>query len=286
MTSPTETGLSDVFAREYQGAYAVHGDLDLEPMCFAAKLRILLESQLGSTASIPDILNLLNSLYAPDLYLSIACVQSTDTAWRRFLTVYENRILQFATFITGSHNTGLELAENVTADLFLPDASGNRRLASYDGRRPLMTWLNALVRHSACNQRDLKWNSLERIDNICDVRDSAALARIDSALIARRYEAAINDSFAIASASLTERERSILLLRYDKMLQVSEIAGLFAVHPSTITRQLQQTQSRLGKRIIRVLASKHQFGHAAIRECLGDILENPRHSLMEFLKVH
>ena len=248
-------------------------------------LRGLIEMRLGSEASPASRVTLLGSLYVIDLYLCVACAQASDFAWRRFFTVYETRIRDFAKFVSGSCDAARDLADNVMADLFLPDGSGTSRIASYDGRWPLITWLHAVVSHKATNQRELKWSTLERMDSIHDVSDGTAVSRIDAALIAHRYAAAINDSFETASASLTERERSILLLRYDEALQVTEIATSLAVHSSTITRQIQQIQTKLGKRVIQVLASKHQLGPAAIAECLSDIVENPRHSLLAFLKA-
>jgi len=249
------------------------------------KLKALLKSHLGPVASTHSRLNLFSSLYSAGLYLSIACTQSSDAAWRRFLTVYEKRTVQFATFITGSRAAGSDLADNVITDLFLPDSSGTSRIGSYDGRRSLFVWVRAVVSHQASNQRELKWNQIERVEAMPSCNALAVTSDLEAVVVAHRYEAAINDSFAAATASLTIHERNLLLLRYDRALQVKEIAGALAVHSSTVTRQLQQTERKLGKRIIRVLATKHKLGPAVIKECLSDIVENPLHSLLPFLKT-
>jgi RNA polymerase sigma-70 factor len=285
MASPPELTRSCLLARVYHDGFAVHGDIDLQPKHFAERLGVLIEVHLGSEASTASALDFLATLYTDDLYLSVACAQTSNAAWQRFLTLYENRIRDFARFASLNRNAALDLADSVIADLFLPDASGKSRIASYDGRWLLITWLHAVVNHQAINQHNLKRNGLERMDSIPDVSDSGAVRRINASLIANRYEAAINDSFETASASLTEHERSMLLLRYDEALQVREIASLLAVHPSTVTRQIQQIQTKLQKRVIRVLALKHKFGPAVIKECLIDILENPSHSLLTVLKA-
>ncbi len=168
MTSPDEIRLSDLLAQVYQAAYAIHGDLDLELTCFAERLRSLLESHLELADSISCRLDLLNSLYATDLYLSMACAQASDAAWRRFLTIYEKRILQFAIFITRHRGIGHDLADNVITDLFLPDTTGTSRMASYDGRRALIVWLRAVVSHQASNQRELVRNHRERVEAMPD----------------------------------------------------------------------------------------------------------------------
>lgn len=285
MTSPCELFFSNLLNRVYQNAYAVHGELDLDPQHFAERLRFLIKVHLGSDVSLASNLDCLRSLYAIDLYLSIACAQSSDAAWRRFLTLYEHHILECARFNLINRGAARELADSVIPDLCLPDASGKSRIASYDGSWPLITWLRAVVSHQAINQHKLRRNGFESMDSMRDVRDDKAVSRIDAALIANRYSAAIKDSFAVASASLTEHERHILLLRYDDALQVTEIATTLAVHPSTVTRQIQQAQAKLQKRIIRTLALEHHFGPAVIKECLTDILENPSHSLLASLKA-
>jgi DNA-directed RNA polymerase specialized sigma subunit len=130
----------------------------------------------------------------------------------------------------------------------------------------------------------LKWNSWERIEQLSDVADVGAITRIEAALRASRYEAILEDCFALASECLTDQERLILLWRYDDELRVFEIARALDVHPTGITRQLQKIHLKLQKKIISVLTLKYHLGPAAIKECLVDLLNNPRHSLLVFLK--
>jgi len=138
--------------------------------------------------------------------------------------------------------------------------------------------------HRATNLRMLKWNTCERIARLSDVADVAAITRMEAALRASKYEGILEDCFKLASESLTDRERLILLLRYDDRLRVFEIARAVDVHPSGITRQLQKTHLKLQKKIISLLTVKHHLGPAAIKECLFDLLDNPHHSLLVFLR--
>jgi RNA polymerase sigma factor (sigma-70 family) len=220
-----------------------------------------------------------------NLYLTVACSRSSDRAWTRFVTAYQKYIDKVARFVSPTSDAARELASGVMADLFMPDRSGHSRIASFDGQQSLATWLRVLMSHRATNLRMLKWNTCGSIERLSDVADVAAITRLEAALSASKYEAILEDCFRLASESLTDRERLILLLRYDDRLRVFEIARALGVHPSGITRQLQNTHLKLQKKIISVLTLKYHLGPAAIKECLVDLLENPAHSLLVFLKA-
>ena len=95
----------------------------------------------------------------------------------------------------------------------------------------------------------------------------------------------IAGAFRDASGSLSPADRLLLLLRYDQGIQGCDIARMNGVHPSTITRRLRQLHQQLRNEIVSILADKHRLNHDAIEECIDDIMENPRHSLLAFIKA-
>ena len=285
MSSAPAMTLSSLAAQAYSDGYASHGDIDLQPERFENQLWVVIEKHLGSNAPADTTLSFFSTLHTTDLYLTVACSQSSDRAWARFVTAYQKYIDKVARFVSPTSDTALELASDVMADLFMPDRSGRSRTASFDGQQSLATWLRVLMSHRATNLRMLKWSTCECIERLSDVADVAAITRIEAALRASKYEAILEDCFKLASESLTDRERLILLLRYDERLRVFEIARALDVHPSGITRQLQNTHLKLQKKIISVLTMKYHLGPAVIKECLVDLLENPAHSLLVFLRA-
>jgi len=99
-----------------------------------------------------------------------------------------------------------------------------------------------------------------------------------------RYEEMIEDSLRKSCNCLSDRERLLLLLRYDEELQVSQIARLLGVCPSTITRQLERVHGKLRENVVSALAANHNLQQAAIEECLTDLLDNPSHSILALIK--
>jgi RNA polymerase sigma factor (sigma-70 family) len=285
MSSAPAMTLSCLSTRAYSDGYASHGDIDLQPERFENQLRLVIEKHLGANAPAAATLSFFSTLHTTDLYLAVACSQSSERAWARFVTAYQRYIDKVARFVSPTSDAARDLASEVIADLFLSDRSGCSRIASFDGQQSLATWLRVLMSNRATNLRKLKWNTCEPLERLSEVADAAALTKMEAALSANTYEAILKDCFQVASKSLTDRERLILLWRYDDGLRLVEIASALEVHPSGITRQLQKTHLKLQKKIISVLSLKYHLGPAAIKECLVDLLENPAHSLLAFLKT-
>jgi RNA polymerase sigma factor (sigma-70 family) len=197
--------------------------------------------------------------------------------------MYGGFIQATANFVTPPSNTATEIADNVLVDLFLPGPSGQRRIGSYEGRSSLATWLRVVVIHHAANERERFRNRIGD-PQVPDVPDELATSRMDASLRASRYGGMIRDALRSSCDCLTERERLILLLRYDDGLQFGQIARIFGVHQSTITRQIERACKRLREAVIATLSTKYDLNPAAINECQEDILENPDYSVLAFLE--
>ncbi|MEK6289061.1 MAG: sigma-70 family RNA polymerase sigma factor [Acidobacteriota bacterium] len=285
MTSSPEVVLSSLAAQAFSNGYAVHGEVDLQFEVFESYLYVAIEKHLGSNAPASTLLSFVRTLRTTDLYLALACAQPTESAWRRFINAYQKYINDVARFVSPTDEVARELADNLLSDLILPDGSGRSRIASFDGRQSLATWLRVVISRRAINYHLPKWSSFERSDHPAEVADKASLGRIEAALRNNRYAVILSESFKLASESLTDRERLMLLLRYEEGLRLVEIAKVLGVHASGITRQFQHIHLKLKKKIISVLAVKHHLGPEAIKECLLDVMENPAHSLLVFLKA-
>jgi len=72
-----------------------------------------------------------------------------------------------------------DLADNILADLFLPDRSGNSRIVSYDGRSSLSTWLRVVISNRAINAQRSS-GSTQSVELLSDIPDEPALENIDN----------------------------------------------------------------------------------------------------------
>lgn len=276
--------LDELFRQAYSDGYAYHGDLGLEADEFAAHVIAIVEKHIGPSVPRAAALSFIDSLHTCDLYLAAACAQHSAAAWSRFMKLYQKYLHDIALSVSANGDAASELAGSVLVDMFLPDRSGGSRIGSYHGRSSLATWLRVIVCHRAINERERKYNSLERIESIPEVAATADMRDIEAVLRAVRYEDMIKDSLMCGCKRLSDRERLLLLLRYDEELQVSQIARLLGVCPSTVTRQLERVQGKLREIVVSTLATKYKLQQAAIRECVTDLLDNPSHSILALIK--
>ena len=174
------------------------------------------------------------------------------------------------------------MADSLPGRLFLPDARGRSRIASYEGVSSLATWLISIIRHEAIRESHLRSNNLESIEQMPDVADEASVLKIEMAIRAGRYRSLIKDSIEGALNLLGDRERSILILRYGRQLQVREVARMLGVKPHAITQQIDRSTQKLRKQFISILATRHRLAPAAVEECVADLLNNPEHSILTF----
>ena len=284
MTSSPEFSFLDMVYEAHDRARAFHGNFGLAPEDFAASLRCVIDKHLGPAATNSEGLSLCKKLYLLDLYLSLGCARDNEAAWRRFSSFYDKYIHGVARFVCSTRGAALELGDSIAGHIFLPDRTGRNRIGSYDGRCSLRTWLRAIIKNRAIDERELRSNNNEPLDCLPETADYSSLHQIDLATRASRYEDVIAHSLKQAVESLSEEDRRLLALKYIEALNATGLAESLGVHPSTVTRQLSRVQFNVRERVISILATQFLLNAAAIDECLTDIVENPAYSVLEFLR--
>jgi len=277
------------------------GDLGLELQTYTQRVYSIVRKHLGASPSPARAIEFVKSLHGIDLYLATSCAQnspgtpsgdprsaaldSASVAWKTLEKTYKGFICDLVRFFYSTTFAAQDLADSILADLFLPDRSGSSRIASYDGRSSLSTWLRVVVCNRAINAKRCS-AVVKNTDIQAEIPDEPALQNIELTVRAKRYGKALGDSLATACRSLTPRERLILLWRYEDGLQLGQIARLLGIHQSNVTRQLERMQNKVRDEVVAVLSRKHGLSNPAINECIQDIVENPCHgiSILDFIK--
>jgi hypothetical protein len=149
--------LEEPAVQSYAEAFACHGDLGLELEEFMARLFSIMEKRLGANPRSSAVFNFVSELHANDLYLAVARAQASDVAWSLFASQYGAFIRRICNCACQSSNTARELADGLPGQLFMPDAGGRSRIASYEGVSSLTTWLISIIRHEAVRESHLKY---------------------------------------------------------------------------------------------------------------------------------
>ena len=261
-----------IFLREesikaYESGYSIHGALGIGIDQFSERL-ISIIRKCSRNDCLPAMGEFVSRLHATDLYLSTACALNDERAWERFGALYSRYMNDLVTYICSTRSIALEIRETVAAHLFLPDGSGHSRIASYDGRSSLATWLRVIVTNRIINEGQRKCNTLRYDQPRPDIEDGAALPCIETRLKISRYETLVCAAVRSACETLTDLERELLLSRFDRQVQLGKIAQKYNVHQSTITRTLDRIFRKIRENLISNLGEM-QLGGAAIDECLS-----------------
>ena len=245
----------------------VYGDLDIS--AHSAALRILPVFQRNLPHSREDAAaNFAATLHLADLYLAIACACGNELAWKVFGAHFRKYLDKLCLWVHGAAR-GYELAEDVFADLYLPDSSGQSRIASYDGRSTMSTWLRVIVGNRSLNEQLRKCNSDMRLSAVHEVVDRKAHLEIETNIYARRYEQILLASLQNAAhEQLNENERLILLLRYDQNLRLGEIADLLGIHQSTVTRKMDRAMRRFRDHVLAIMR-REGLSDMEVRDCVN-----------------
>jgi RNA polymerase sigma-70 factor (ECF subfamily) len=254
-----------------------YGDVGLSQDLFTGYVWNIVSRHLKDCPDDLVIVDFTRRLFLCDLYLTCGCVYKSERAWEAFDRRYRRFVADLVRFCYRHGTEKEEVADSILVSLFLPDRSGRQRIASYDGRSSLATWLRVIVVNRAINERNERKVACD--ETVVDIPDGRAILNIQSAVHAERYSKALTESINQAFQTLNPRERLMLLWRYEDNLQLGEIAKLLGIHQSNVTRQLLRLQARLRESVIHALASQHHLSPLAIQECLTDIVANPNISI-------
>ena len=171
-----------------------------------------------------------------------------------------------------------DLAASVFSYLYIPDKSGRRRIGSYWGSGSLGNWLGTVARNLAAREWTANHGGYDSLDSAAELADQYASP--ENSLGVREVSALISAALIYALRKLKDRERRVLTLRYWDQLQVSQIARDCCVQPSSITRQLDRTLSKLNAVITDFLTSRHHLSPAEVKQCIDEIIANPAYSVL------
>lgn len=201
-------------------------DVALDP--FAA----FVERHLAPLAD-PD--QVLPSLFGADLYLACACAGGDPAALRFF----EDQVLPQADAalrrVDASPTFADEVRQILRQKLFVGDGEALPKIGDYAGRGPLATWVRVAAVRTALNlrgsgRREMPMTS-SQVAALAPAVDDAGLKYLKG-----RFADEFEESLARACGGLTERDRTILRLRYADDLNIDQIGALYGVHRATVAR--------------------------------------------------
>ena len=183
-------------------------------------------------------------LIGADLYLACACAGGDPAALRLF----DDQVLAQADAALRRLDSSPAFADEVRQllrqKLFVGDGESAPKIADYAGRGPLVTWVRVAAVRTALNLLGTgtreKAMTASQVHALAPPVDDPSL-RYLKAQFADEFEAAL----ARACASLTDRDRTILRLRFADDLNIDQIGGLYGVHRATVARWIARIRDEI-----------------------------------------
>lgn len=154
-----------------------------------------------------------------------------------------------------------EVTQLVREHLLVAQKGTEPRISTFRAEAPLRAWLRAVALRTALNTLRSRGREVP-VSQPPDVEASSADPEL--ALLRARYRDQFREAFAVAVASLTPRERTVLRLHTLDGVTLARIGTLYQKDTSTISRWLEQVRTSLLTATRAHLATRLQLDEAAL----------------------
>lgn len=188
---------------------------------------------------------LLQQLSLAELYLACACVRGQPGAITLFEQHYLARLPGLLRRPRQSESLLDDVCQLTRVKLLVPTPEGAPKLTEYTGRGSLLSWVRVTaLRISTKLQAGEKPAPEEEAETLLESMPAPGVdAELD--LIRRRHQADFRQAAHEAFGVLSEHERHLLRLHFVDQLSMYEMASLFRVNQSTVSRWLKGARQRI-----------------------------------------
>ncbi|MGE5245171.1 MAG: RNA polymerase sigma factor [Betaproteobacteria bacterium] len=231
----------DVVKRNVRLAFGIGAD------AFAGRVVSLVGDQQTAAAAAAAAAR----LSLQDLYLAVSCAAGDDHAWREFVRTHRSFMVDFARRIVGDADAP-DLADRVIADLW-----ERRKLAQYEGRSTLRTWLGAVVGHAGLNERRRQSSFPKPVLQAALTDPALPRDHLADAENAERLQTVI----VAALGQLPAEDRLLVLMHYEQGLTLDQASVVLGASKSTLSRRLARVRRTVLDSAERL--ALEQYGSAA-----------------------
>jgi RNA polymerase sigma-70 factor (ECF subfamily) len=186
----------------------------------------------------------LAGLRVGDLYLAFACAAGEPAAVAAFDQQYVVRVPEFVRRIDARVEFADEVAQQLRHKLLTATDGQPPKILEYAGRGALGAWLSIAAQRTALTLQRGE-SSRQRLLEKATEGGLGPGADPELDYLKARFAADFKVAFRTALQALSERERLVLRLHLVDGLQHHQIATLYGVNTSTVTRWLQRTRENL-----------------------------------------
>lgn len=185
----------------------------------------------------------LDEMHTNDLFLCAAIMNGNYTAQRSFFELTLSLVKSSLTHPGADHGAVDEIHQKLLERLVSPGADNRPRLAQYNGKSSLISWLRVIIVRTILNSKKTlqpKSNCDEGLLEILVADDDQELAYFKSL-----YKAEFKKAIHQAYSKLSEDEKNLLSYHLIEQLTLEKISEIYQVNCSTIFRRLKKLRENL-----------------------------------------
>jgi RNA polymerase sigma-70 factor (ECF subfamily) len=231
-----------------------------------------------------DPLHALAGLHVSDLYLACACLKGDAEAAAQLQATHFPRIETALRRVDPGSTLTDDIKQMVYLKVFAPTEGGQPRITQYSGKGELGKWLQVVavrvaqnVQRRLAKEQHLHDSSLERI---VSPEESPELRYIK-----QLYRDEFRQAFREALATLTSRQRNVLRYRLVEGLSLEQLAALYKVNRTTITRWIAATRQQLLDETRKALSGALKLDTAELTSLIGVLQSQVETSVRRFLRT-
>jgi len=189
----------------------------------------------------------LEQLHVTDLYLAFGCAAGEVNALRAF-SVQLTSAGAAVRGVDASPAFVDEVLQRLQTRVLVAEAGATPRILEYAGRGSLENWLRAGALRLALNARRDARRGPEPLPDASLWEPAAPTAERTLELLRGKYAAEFGSALREAFASLEPGERNVLRMHFLEGLSLNQIAAMYQVNKSTISRRMAKAREILLER--------------------------------------
>lgn len=176
-----------------------------------------------------------------------------------------------------------ELAQRVRTRLLVAPKGKEPRIATYDGRGKLKSWLWTATRLELLQAtRGMGQAPADDIDELSHL--AAADRSPEAATRSKKDTKLVSDALAAALQVLEPKERTLLRMRFVDGVSTEELGRMFQVHRTTAQRWIEAAQAKIMAAMRARLEHEARLKHGEIDALVGEVAQSISLRLSQVLR--
>ncbi len=209
----------------------------------------------------------LADLYVEDLALAVACADGVPNALARCERLCAGAIAAAVARVDRSADLRDEVRQILWQRIFVGTTGKSPRIQSYAGRGPLAAWVAVAAQRVALDLRRSAARMVDGDPRADEILPANQHPEID--YLRTRYKAEFEAAVRVALAGLPDRDRLLLKLTIVSGLSHEQLAHIYSVNQSTITRWIARAREQVLDATEREVCSKLGMPPGEFRSLAG-----------------